>query len=82
MIDHGLFEVMLYPMEWLTTRLVALGTALVITLALVGLAGLASRYVSERTTPPPKPPQEYIINLQTPSTGKDIPNSTATPNPR
>jgi hypothetical protein len=63
-------------MEWLTTRLVALGTALVITFALVVLAGLASRYVSERTTPPPKPPQEYIINLQPPSP------RTATPHPR
>jgi hypothetical protein len=69
MIDRLLLVVMLYPMEWLTTRLVALGTALVITLALVGLAGLASRYVSERTTPPPRPPQEYIINLQTSPTG-------------
>jgi len=83
MIDRGLFGVMLYPMEWLTTRLVALGTALVITLALVGLAGLASRYVSERTTPPPRPPQEYIINLQAPSPGKGSQDSaTATPHPR
>jgi len=70
MIDRWAFVVMLCPMEWLTTRLVALGSALVITLALVGLAGLASRYVSERTTPPPRPPQEYIINLQTSSTGR------------
>jgi len=69
MIDRKVFVVMFCPMEWLTTRLVALGTALVITLALVGLAGLASRYVSERTTPPPRPPQEYIINLQTSSAG-------------
>jgi hypothetical protein len=70
-------------MEWLTTRLVALGTALAITLALVGLAGMASRYVSERTTPPPRPPQEYIINLQSPSAsnGQQDP-SKGTPHPR
>ena len=53
------------------TRLVALGTALVITVGVLALAGLASRYISDRTRPPPKPPpQEYMINLQTPSTGK------------
>ena len=36
------------------TRLVALGTALVITVGVLALAGLASRYISDRTRPPPK----------------------------
>jgi hypothetical protein len=83
MIDRGPVVVMFRAMEWFTTRLVALGTALVITLALVGLAGLASRYVSERTTPPPKPPQEYIINLQASSPGGAPPDPrSAAPHPR
>jgi hypothetical protein len=60
-------------MEGLMTRLVALGAALVITIGVLAVAGLASRYISDRTRPAPKPPQapqEYIINLTTPSTKK------------
>jgi hypothetical protein len=57
-------------MEGLMTRLVALGTALVITVGVLAVAGLASRYIADRTRPAPKPPQEYIINLTAPSTQK------------
>lgn len=49
-------------MQWLMTRFMALGVALVVTVALIFGADLASKYVGKRTHPP-RPPQEYTINL-------------------
>jgi hypothetical protein len=51
-------------MDWIKTRLVALGAALLITMALAVAAGLASSYIAERTKPPPPQQREYIIDLQ------------------
>ena len=51
-------------MDWIKTRLVALGVALLITFALAAAAGLASSYITERTKPPPPAPREYFIDLQ------------------
>lgn len=52
-------------MEWLTSRLVAIGAALLLTIVLLIGADIASTYVGKRTHPPrpPRPPQEYTITL-------------------
>ena len=51
-------------MHWLMSRLLALGTALVVTVILLFAADLASRYVGKRTRlAAPQPTHEYTIDL-------------------
>jgi hypothetical protein len=64
MIDGQVSRWCSAAMDWLMTRLVALGAALLITLVLLVLTGVASSYIAERTKPPPPKPREYIIDLQ------------------
>jgi Tfp pilus assembly protein PilV len=55
-------------MERLTIRLAALGAAVVITIGVLALAGLASRYWGERTKPRQAlQQQDYTVSLLPPA---------------
>ncbi len=55
-------------MDWLITRLVAVGAALVITVGIVAVTGLAGYYLTNhiRAASPAasSKPREYVIDLQ------------------